>query len=73
MLRTCLVVLFGLALSNSLAVAQTCTSSCSEREATCQGGAKGPAACAKAKAQCMKTGVWIGPNTGKSFPNTCKQ
>lgn len=55
------------------AFAQTCTSSCSEREATCQSGPKGAGPCTSAKAACMKSGVWVGPNTGKSFPNTCKK
>lgn len=44
-------------------LAQSCSSA--ERDCTRIGGT--PTGCAKAKADCMKSGTFVGPSTGKRF------
>jgi hypothetical protein len=65
-------ILFGL--TPSIAMAET---SCSEWRATCRGTALNrkmdPKVCDEAWNKCMKTGHWIGPDSGRDYGTSAKR
>jgi hypothetical protein len=48
-------------------------STCSGMYQDCTRAARNPQTCVKAKADCMKTGRWIGPETGRDLGPALKQ
>jgi hypothetical protein len=57
----------------SLATLEASAQSCSSELRQCASRASAPRKCLLAKEQCMKTGRWIGPETGKDYGSRLKQ
>jgi hypothetical protein len=78
-MRLVIAALAFSALLTSSALAQSQPRSCSEGSQMCKAGIArlnratlNSASCDSAFAQCMKTGVWNGPATNRSYPVTKK-
>jgi hypothetical protein len=66
------VILAGAALTSTKVEAQACSGTCSNAESTCKRTGTDAKDCATARKQCMQTGVFTNPRTGRTFSNICK-
>ncbi len=63
------LVFAGAAMVPNAAFAQ---GTCSNAESTCKRGGTDAAGCAAARKQCLQTGVFTNPRTGRTFSGICK-
>jgi holo-[acyl-carrier-protein] synthase len=72
---TAFLMVAALAVANVPVNAQaqgSCQGTCSNAEATCKRTGTDAKDCADARKQCMQTGVFTNPRTGRTFTNICK-